>query len=69
MDVMSYDIQIDVCYKPTQDMDKRTHWFLMMKWCNENLGEHAADFIDYWNEGYVLFDNEEDAMAFKLGWL
>ena len=35
------------------------------KWCLENCND--SWFV--YNENYVFFDTEEDAMAFKLRWL
>ena len=70
-----YDIEIDISQYYLQHYFqqgypiKESDWFNdMVQWCKDNLEPYAADFIDI-QHGYVLFECEEDAMAFKLGWL
>lgn len=62
---------VDNIYKENSDMDISKIRWAIIDWCDENGIE--CDIIDFYccdeNWGYpVLFDNEEDAMAFKLGW-
>lgn len=69
--MMSYDIAVNVGpnYRLLTNCNEKPDWYHnMIRWCKDNLEPYAVDFIDI-QYGYVLFDCEEDAMAFKLGFL
>lgn len=75
-----YPIELDEDYyhKHWEDYKNNQYWFILNddveKWIKENLsGDYELDCEDHWYDRgtaiYIVFENDEDSMAFKLRWL